>query len=146
MMMKRLISNLAVLIAAAVVLTACAGNGPSDVVKKYLNAAQKGDINEMMDCIEPDAAALLKGAADIAGDQFGIDSEAVMNMAPGMMSLYNENGELFGIDYEITDEQIEDDQATVTANITYTVEEESQSQEMDIPLEKIEGRWYISMN
>ena len=64
-----------------------------------------------------------------------------MNMAPGMMSLYNENGELFGIDYEITDEQVEDDQATVTANITYTVEEESQSQEMDIPLEKIEGRW-----
>ena len=66
-MMKRLISTLAVLIAAAVVLTACAGNGPSDVVKKYLSTrAQKGDINEMMDCIEPDAAAIAEKAPRIS--------------------------------------------------------------------------------
>jgi hypothetical protein len=143
--MKKLIFILVVLISASMLLTACSGNGPSDVVKKYLDAAQKGDINKMMECIEPDAAALLEGVADIAGDQFGVDSETVMNMAPGMMSLYNENGEHFSIDYEITDEQIEGDKATVTASLTYTVEEEAQSQELDIPLEKIEGRWYISM-
>ncbi len=144
-MSKKLFLFLSILMLLTAVLAGCSSDSPSKVVKTYLDAANKGDIDTMIDCLEPKAAALMEGFGDMLGDQFGMDGETLFGMGPGLMSMFNEGGENYSIDYEITDEEIDGDTATVTVEITASAGGESQTQETEIPLIKQDGKWYIAM-
>ncbi|MPM98283.1 hypothetical protein SDC9_145468 [bioreactor metagenome] len=112
-----------------------------------MEAADRGDINTMLDCMEPDAANMVRGLAGIAGGEFGIDAESVFLMAPGLMSIANAYGAGYGVDYDILDESISGGHATVTVNFSMSTGGTVQSGEnSEIPLVKIKGRWYLAMS
>ena len=133
------------MLALALCLTAC-GPRPTAVVARYLAAANRGDVNAMLDCLEPDASSVIQGMADIAGSQFGIDAGAVFDMAPGLMSVANAYGAGYGVDYRILNETIDRNRAVVTIDYAMSAGDTKQAAEnAEVPLVKIDGRWYISM-
>ncbi len=146
-MRKRMIYGIVVLLLFALCLSACGPSRPAAVVREYMDAANRGDINAMLDCMEPDTANLIRGAAQIAGAQFGIDAESVMLMAPALMSIADAYGSGYEVDYEILDESISGDRAIVTVDYSMSSGGSVQSGEnSEIPLVKIDGKWYLAMN
>ena len=116
-MKKRVVLWLLILLLLMLSLSACGSPRPAAVVRGFMEAANRGDINTMLDCMEPDAANLVRGATSIAGDQFGIDADSVFLMAPGLMSIANANGAGYGMDYDILDESISGDRALLRSTI-----------------------------
>lgn len=143
MKIRKIVCLVAVVL-LALCLTAC-GSSPSDVVRTYMDAFSRGDLNGMIDCMDPDSAALINGMADLAAGTFGLDGETLMAMSPGLFSIM---GYYYGydVDYAITGETIYGDTAVVT--VEYDVEtdegEGMTGEEMEIPLVKIDGTWYVS--
>ena len=146
-MKKRVVLWLLILLLITLSLSACGSPRPAAVVRDFMEAADRGDINTMLDCMEPDAANLVRGATSIAGDQFGIDADSVFLMAPGLMSIANAYGAGYGMEYDILDESISGDRAIVTVNYSMSSGGTVQSGEnSEVPLVKIKGRWYLSMS
>ena len=146
-MKKRVVLWLLIILLLALNLLACGAPRPAAVVRDFMGAANRGDINTMLDCMEPDAANLVRGVAGIAGDSFGIDADSVFLMAPGLMSIANAYGAGYGVDYDILGESVHGDRAVVTVNYSMTTGETVQSGEnSEIPLVKIKGRWYLAMS
>ena len=146
-MQKRVVLWLMIILSVALNLTACGSPRPAAVVREFMEAADRGDINTMLDCMEPDAANMVRGLAGIAGGEFGIDAESVFLMAPGLLSIANAYGAGYGMDYEILDESVSGDRATVTVNYSMSSGGTVQSGEnSEVPLVKIKGRWYLSMS
>lgn len=128
-------------------LCSCGPSRPATVVREYMEAANRGDINAMLDCMEPDAANLIRGVTQIAGAQFGIDSESAMLMAPALMSIANAYGAGYAVEYKILDESISGDRAVVTIDYSASSGGSVQSGEnIEIPLVKIGGKWYLAMS
>lgn len=143
-MKKKTVICLVALFALTIFLTACT-SGPSDVARDYMDAFSKGDMNGMVDCMDPDSAALIKGVAGIAASQFGLDADSFLGISPGLFSIMDA---YFGyeIDYRITDEQIYGDKAIVTIEYDVNTDGEARvtGEVREIPLVKIDGKWYVS--
>ena len=146
-MKKRVVLWFLIFLVLALSLSGCGSPRPAAVVREFLEATDRGDINTMLDCMEPDAANLVRGMAGIAGSEFGIDAESIFLMAPGLMSIANAYGAGYGVDYDILDETISGDRAIVTVNYSMSSGGTVQSGEnSEVPLVKIKGRWYLAMS
>ena len=143
-MRKKTIVCLAVLLVLALCLTAC-GNSPRAVAKTYMNAFSRGDINKMIDCMDPDSAALLNGITELLGGQLGVGGETLTGMSPALFSMMDAYYG-YNIDYRITGETIHGDSAIVTIEYDVTMDgDEGITREVrEIPLVKIDGKWYVS--
>lgn len=139
-----IILSLAILILVAVIffIVLQPTESPSSVVSRCFDAVNRMDINGMLDCIEPDAAGLIKGVTGLIGDSFGVDAENLFAIAPGLNSMFNYN-EQTQIAYEIVREEISNNTATVYVKIAPKDESMSQ-QEIPVPCKKINGRWYLA--
>ncbi len=113
-----------------------------------MNAFSKGDINGMLDCIEPDSAALIEGATGIAASQFGLDAATLMGMSPGLMSIMNAYGYGYSVDYTIVGETVHGDTATVTVDFELSADGETMmsDENAEVALVKTDGRWYIALS
>ncbi|MEZ4628732.1 MAG: hypothetical protein R2912_11870, partial [Eubacteriales bacterium] len=128
-------------------LCACGPRRPADTVRVYMAAANRGDLETMLNCIEPDAANLIRGITDIAGSQFGIDGGTMIRMSPGLMSIANAYGAGYGVEYTITDEAVNGRYAIVT--VDYTMKSggvEQTEEDVKIPLVLLDGRWYLALS
>ncbi len=136
-MKKRAVVFVCVLLIAVLALTACgAASGPSAVATKFMDSIKNGDINAMADCFEPEVATMFKAAMDMMGDE-----------AIDLGQLIGESGvDPASISYSITNEKIDGDTATVTVEMKATVNGEEQTNSSELPLAKVDGKWYISQN
>lgn len=134
-MRKRAIVLVCVLLAALMV-SACgaAASGPSAVATKFMESAKSGDIDGIVGCFEPETATLLRSAFELAGDDAMSSSD--------LLGLSDAN--IDSLTYKITDEQIDGDSATVTIEVTATVDGEAETESADLPLTQVDGQWYIS--
>lgn len=138
-------ASLAVLAVMALCMAAC-GRTPSDVVRTYMDSCNRGDVDAMLDCLDPDSAALIRGATDIAASQFGLDADTLISISSGMTSIMNAYGYGYTMDYAIKGESVRGDTATVTVdfNLSAGGETAMSGESLEVPLVKIGGKWYIS--
>lgn len=136
-MKKRVLVLVSIMLVVVMVLAACgAASGPSDTAKKFMDSIKSGDINAMADCFEPKVAAVFKATMDMMGDE-AIDLGQIMG----------ESGvDTSSISYSVTNEKIDGDTATVTVEMKATVNGEEQTNSTDLPLAKVDGKWYISQD
>lgn len=134
--MKRLtlIVCIAVLVATLGAVVGCGGDGggdgdtPSQVVEKYLEASFNLDVDTAYDLLS-------------SADKQNVSKEEMQEMA-GSTAL-----EGFEYDYEIVEETIEGDTATVSVKVSIGDPESGQSEEFEdvINLVKEDGKWKISI-
>ena len=136
-MKKSAIVFVCVLMVVMMALAACgaAADGPSGVATKFLDSIKNGDIDAMAECLEPDTAAMFKDAIKLMGDD-------AFNMA----DILGQSGvDPATMSYKVTNEKIDGDTATVTVEMTATVNGKEQTESSDMPLTKVDGKWYMSM-
>ncbi len=139
--------SLIIFIMIMICLSACGARKPSDTVRVFMSAANRGDMETMIDCLEPDAANLIRGFTDIAGSQFGISGDTILSMSPGLMYIANAYGAGYGVEYEIKSERISGQRAIVTIDFTMKSGGTEQTEEnVEIPLVQLQGKWYLAMN
>ena len=115
--MNRLFKVFSILsVAMCLLVVACGSSSPSDVVKKYHAAAQKGDVETVKKFVTPEASALF----------------ALVN-SEQMKEATTKQGGIKKISHTING-----DDATVT--VTY----EKNEKEETIKMKKIDGKWLIS--
>jgi ketosteroid isomerase-like protein len=136
-MKKRAIVVVSVLLVVVMAFAGCgaAAGGPSAMATKYLDSIKNGDIDAMAECLDPDTATMFKAAMEMMGEE-----------AFNMGDLLGAAGvDAASISYKIVGEKIDGDTATVTVDTTATVDGEEKTESNEIPLTKIDGKWYISM-
>lgn len=134
-MKKRAISLVLVLLMVVLAFAGCAASETSAVVLKYLNAIKNDDTNAFLKCIDPDSANILQeqiGALDI-------DASKKSHMVKAMFGMGDEDT----LSFKFLDEEVKEDTATVTMEVTFTRAEETETIEWPISVVKIDGKWYV---
>ena len=121
-------------------------NDIKDLIAKFETSCNQMDINGMLDCINPDVAAVAKAAVGLVGMFANADTDAVLEKLSGLiMNDTSLSGKEFfsSLKIKVGKITVEEDTASVEAVITYTVSGEEKQSETVIECTKRTDNWYI---
>ncbi len=126
---------LAILMVIAVALTAtgCGSGGAKDLVKDFFESIDKQDVKKFLKCFDKDTREDLE-------DYFEDQDELEVLLDNLDLELEDQQGEKWIKKLKIGDVEKEDTEDEVTY---YTVEVEMDDEEVDFPVIKIKGKFYI---
>jgi hypothetical protein len=119
------------------------GGSPASVAQKFLDSAGKGDVQSMLQCIEPVQAKVVEKLADVAGGLMGMDSQQLLSLVPGLAQLGMASGQ-YSMNYTLGSEQIIGDTANIDAVIVLNANNQQTMQNVTVVCKKTGGKWYVS--
>jgi len=109
----------------------------TECIKKFEKAFTSGKFDKMIDCMEPSMRAGAQASIDEMNAEAG-DMPFDMETAFGMMRLLGDF-----CDFIINDMQITGDTAVVYVTMNMDFMGDTDSEDMEIPMVKIDGDWYF---
>lgn len=107
----------------------------------------KMDINSMVSCFDPMYEKALKAVTNLVSKFIGIDLGDVIDLVPALydFGLYSNSGyELQRAEYDIMSDEIQNDNATVSCQMTlYYIDGSSSSATGNFLLKKFGSSWRI---
>ncbi len=136
-MKKRAIILCLVLLIVALAFTGCAASETSVVALKFYNALKDGDTDAMIECLDPETADMLTTQLEAMDMEFSdlFDISAMMD---------EEGIDADSLSFKVVEEEVKDDNATVTVEVSYKADGENVKEESELPLVKVNGKWYVS--
>jgi hypothetical protein len=123
------------------------GQQPRDTVAKFFDSVNEMDINAMVGCFDPTYEKAFKAVTGLLSDYIGIDLQDVIDIVPALydFGLFSSGGyELQHADYRILSEEIQNNRATVTCDMTLRYSDGSTSSTTGVLiLEKFGSDWRI---
>ncbi len=123
------------------------GQQPRDTVAKFFNSLNNMDINGMVSCLDPMTEKAFKATAGLLSDLIGFDMQYVIDLLPSLANfgIFNYGGnEMPHVDYKILSQEIRNNQAQVTCDMTLSYSDgNTQSATGIIILEKFGSSWRI---
>lgn len=121
-------------------------SGPEKTLKKFENAMNSGDLNGMIECMDPSVQAAYKGVDFITEKLIGFKYSDFAAMAPFLSEIIDDEDmpdlsdlPKMHIDVKSVD-YISDNRAVVYAYVEYG----DDSGDTEIPMEKHDDTWYLS--
>lgn len=145
---KRL-SALILITALSFSMCAC-GNQTNEIktlTNNFENSCNKLDMNEMLDCIDPDISGSVKKLTGLIGMFSDKDTDELLDsFAKVLFSELPENSKEFfsSIKIKLGDIEIEEDNASASAEITYEISGEENKTNANFEYVCIDKKWYIS--
>lgn len=156
MIRKTAISVLLFLI--SVNLCACFSKEPTpeDVIEKLETAFNTSNVDMMLECYEPSIQNMYKGMMEIGGQLMGgVDMATVVSGLGGFADVF---GKDLGMEMPTirlvinSKKQISENRVSLNVTQYYDYKDMSVPEDVekeitsDIPMEKIDGKWYIAAN
>ncbi|QXP61608.1 DUF4878 domain-containing protein [Olleya sp. HaHaR_3_96] len=116
-----------ILVSCFFMLTACGGGGPEGATIKFLESMYSGDFATAKEYATTDTKSMLSML-----ESFGAKDQFAEKMGEADM------------DFEVVETKIDGDKAVCTVKMTSGKEEGDQN--MPINLEKVDGKWLVSMD
>ncbi len=149
--MKKIKSYAALILIIALSVSICAcGNQKNEIktlTKNFENSCNKLDMNEMLDCIDPDISESVKKLTGLIGMFSDKDTDELLDsFAKVLFSELPENSKEFFSSIKIKLDNIEtdEDRASATAEITYEISGEDNKSNANLEYIRIDEKWYIS--
>lgn len=123
-------------------------DSPKGTIEKFENAYNNLDIDSMIECFDPSVQALYSGANSILGDLIGFDISDMAAFVPFIAS-FDEDFSLEDmpkIEIKIKDINKTSDTTAIVYCTIMLQENSGESEEDDLNMVKIDGKWYISGN
>lgn len=152
--MKEIKRFVAVLLAAAMMLTALTGcGGDTDEIKDTLAefeyACQSLDLDAMLDCIDPDVAEPIQFALSVYSITTDQDVEDLLDLF--VDSVFGSNASALDAEellsyISITNQKVKVKKNTATVSCSLSVELDGKTYDMDLTINmtKADDRWYIA--
>lgn len=140
---------LILIIVLSVSVCAC-GNQNNEIktlTKNFENSCNKLDMNAMLDCIDPDISGSVKKLTGLIGMFSDKDTDELLDsFAKVLFSELPENSKEFfsSIKIKLDNIEIEEDNASATAEITYEISGEDNKSNANFEYTRIDEKWYIS--
>ena len=140
---------LILIIVLSVSVCAC-GNQNNEIktlTKNFENSCNKLDMNEMLDCIDPDISESVKKLTGLIGMFSDKDTDELLDsFAKVLFSELPENSKEFfsSIKIKLDNIEIDEDSASATAEITYEISGEDNKSNANFEYTRIDEKWYIS--
>ena len=136
---------------AVLVLSMSACGGEQSEIKalttRFEKSCNKLELNEMLDCIEPDVAQGVKAITGVIGMFTDADTDELLDKFGAMLfSEMPENSKEFFSSIKITvnDVEVDKDNATASAEIAYEISGEESVANAYFEYVRIEEEWYIT--
>ncbi|MGN0114791.1 MAG: hypothetical protein ACI396_05650 [Acutalibacteraceae bacterium] len=149
-MRKSIICVIAVIVSIAMVLSLSGCGGPEKDIKNLLtefeNACNTLDFDAVLDCIDPKVSDKVKLAVGVVGMFTDSDTDELFDSLADYLSKDDIGGKDFFSSIKIKVEKIsvEDDAATVSTTLTYSVNGEETVREASFYCIYYTEKWYIS--
>ena len=143
------LSTLFLIIALSVSMCACGGqnNEIKTLTRNFENSCNKLDMNAMLDCIDPEVSGSVKKLTGLIGMFSDKDTDELLDsFAKVLFSEMPENSKDFfsSIKIKLDTVEIEDDNASASAEITYEISGEDNKSNANFEYIRIDEKWYIS--
>ena len=145
----KMCAALILIIVLTVSICAC-GNQNNEIktlTKNFENLCNKLDMNAMLDCIDPDISGSVKKLTGLIGMFSDKDTDELLDsFAKVLFSELPENSKEFfsSIKIKLDNIEIEEDNASATAEITYEISGEDNKSNANFEYARIDEKWYIS--
>ena len=145
----KMCAALILIIVLTVSMCAC-GNKNNEIktlTKNFENSCNKLDMNAMLDCIDPDISGSVKKLTGLIGMFSDKDTDELLDsFAKVLFSELPENSKEFfsSIKIKLDNIEIEEDNASATAEITYEISGEDNKSNANFEYARIDEKWYIS--
>ena len=142
------ISKIIAIVAVIVVIVSGVGishtvNGPEKTINNLEKSFNKGDLDGVLDCLDPETKLIYQGITGLASIAIGSDVESFLSSMFGLAAGVDHQGRI-SIDIVIKD--IEANKADAVAEVymvLYHGKEIYDSAFENLNLKKIDGKWYI---
>lgn len=140
---------LILIIVLGVGMCACSNqnNEIKTITKNFENSCNKLDMNAMLDCIDPDVSGSIKKLTGLIGMFSDKDTDELLDsFAKVLFSELPENSKEFfsSIKIKLDNIEIEEDNASANAEITYEISGEDNKSNANFEYTRIDEKWYIS--
>ena len=149
--MKKLKFCSALILIIALSITMCACGNQNNEIKtltnNFENSCNKLDMNAMLDCIDPDISGSVKKLTGLIGMFSDKDTDELLDsFAKVLFSELPENSKEFfsSIKIKLDNIEIEEDNASASAEITYEILGEDNKSNATFEYIRIDEKWYIS--
>lgn len=145
----KMCAALILIIVLTVSMCAC-GNKNNEIktlTKNFENSCNKLDMNAMLDCIDPDVSGNVKKLTGLIGMFSDKDTDELLDsFAKVLFSELPENSKEFfsSIKIKLDNIEIEEDNASANAEITYEISGEDNKSNANFEYTRIDEKWYIS--
>jgi hypothetical protein len=133
-MMVKVVAALIVVLAMSVLAIGCGEDSPSAAVEDFIEATKDGDCEKAVDMIDLDMSGMEKA---------GINTDDMKKEIVASCEADVENSEI--VSYEVRNEEIEGDTATVEVEMTTKVDGEESTDTDTLTLNKKDGEWKIGL-
>lgn len=140
---------LILILALSISICAC-GNQNNEIktlTKDFENSCNKLDMNAMLDFIDPDISGSVKKLTGLIGMFSDKDTDELLDsFAKVLFSELPENSKEFfsSIKIKLDNIEIEEDNASASAEITYEISGEDNKSNANFEYIRIDEKWYIS--
>ncbi len=110
---------------------------PEKTVYGFIDAMNHEDVGKALDYIAPSQAKGIEAMFSLAGSFLGFDINDLIDMMPLLSSMSDEYDSTIDLDFEVTNVEMEEEEAWVTG-IEY-----NSGEEITFYLVIEDGRWYI---
>lgn len=144
---KGIITFLVMVMCIGVSACSSKNNEVETLTNNFENSCNKLDVNAMLDCIDPGVSDKIKKITGFVGLFSDKDTdELIESFASMIFSGLPENSKEFlsSIKLITKDIAIEEETATATATIEYSISGEKYSKEATLEYMNIDGKWYIA--
>ena len=145
---KRKIMSVLLWIAVSLLLVSGCDTGkkPEDVISKLQTSFDNSDIDMMIECYEPSVQKMYKGIMAIGGAFLGdVDLADVFSGLGGFANIFgSEYTEMPKINITNNKEIVSDEKVKFNVTVEYSYNGDSNKEDMDMYVIKIDGEWYIS--
>ena len=147
--MKRKSCLLIIMLAVVMLFNGCLPKPkPEETIYKLEDAMNEYDMETLVECFEPSVQKIYAGALELGNSFLGMDVGTLLNAAGGIADLFGvellEDG-MPTVDIVInSQEEISDEEVKMNLSFTVNYAGESETENMDVTLVLIKGKWYIS--
>lgn len=119
---------------------------PKEVIAELQNSFNNKNPDEIVKCFEPELQNKYENIKALTNSILGFDVQDILEQIPAISSLH-ENSDIGSIEIIIDCEDIAyaSDKNSASAVCTVSLKsDQTKKENLDIPLTKIDGKWYIS--
>jgi len=118
-------------------------NTPEKTLENFEKSFNKGDLDGVLDCVDPEAKTLYKGISGLASSVVGTDVDELLSSMFGLAAGVEHDGRV-SIDIVVKSVETNEDEAYAEVYmILYRGKSLYDSSFEKVVLKKIDGQWYI---
>lgn len=118
------------------------------LLARFEDACHQLDVNEILDCVNPDVSKPLKFAADLVGGFTDADSEQLFDMLTSLLQNAGDIGDnkqfFSSVHMTVNSVDMESDKAKAHVTVSYTEDGAERTKDATVICILRDGQWYVA--